>query len=168
MIPFSMENESVGSPNIFHCRMSTCSPRVELREKLLLQGMPLLRHILTHSSVCCCRNADVNAPRYATTPADINTSPVRFSYCIPRSSAALLQRVFSPPKPPISFSALSSFLEQAYHLLSKIRLLASVLLKLPLELSQLVLYLLQVSTLGIQRLEKERERNNEFVRWFRR
>ena len=35
-----------------------------------------------------CLNAEVKAPKYATTPADINTSPVKLLYFSPSSVAA--------------------------------------------------------------------------------
>ena len=112
IIPFSIENASVGRPAMFHDRILTGSPRVLLREKSALHGIPFSWHSVLHSLICSWRKAEVNAPRYATTPADISTSPVKLFNCSSRSSAALPQRVFSPPRPPISFSALLSFLEQ--------------------------------------------------------
>ena len=39
------------------------------------------------------------------TPEDSNASPVRRSYSTARRSDAAVQRIFSPPKPPMSFSA---------------------------------------------------------------
>ena len=60
----------------------------------------------------------VKGPKYATTPEDRSTSPVILSYLSPSTRAASVQRSFSPPSPPISFSARSSFCSQ-------IRMLAS-------------------------------------------
>jgi len=63
---------------------------------------------LFHSSIIYYLNAEVNAPRYATTPEAINTSPVSMSYYDLRSSASSFHLPFSPPKDSISYVALSS------------------------------------------------------------
>ena len=49
MIPLSMENESLGSPAIFHALIFTCSPSVVLSENSSEQGMPLVTHISRQS-----------------------------------------------------------------------------------------------------------------------
>src|SRR6218665_229891 len=52
-----------------------------------------------------CLKALVKAPRYATTPDEMRTSPVRLVYCLPSSTAAWLHLSFSPPRPPITCSS---------------------------------------------------------------
>lgn len=51
-IPFSIENASVGRPAIFHDLILTGSPRVLLREKSVLHGIPFCWQSLLHSLVC--------------------------------------------------------------------------------------------------------------------
>ena len=130
MIPLSTEKLSVGRPEMFHSRILTGSPRVELRENSSERGIPFSEQNLHHSliwsyrnkheckytriynlillsedttsaliytcmsihsqqaesGVMCmyvhtytltCLKEEVKAPKYATSPADISTSPVR-------------------------------------------------------------------------------------------
>lgn len=65
-----------------------------------------------HSVQQSFRKADVNAPRYAITPELTKTSPVRLSYTSCKWIAAADHLCFSPPKPPINFSARSNFFAQ--------------------------------------------------------
>ena len=57
----------------------------------------------TQPASCLLLKVAVKGPRYAITPADTNTSPVRFTYLTPRRSADSSHRAFSPPSPSISY-----------------------------------------------------------------
>lgn len=83
IIPFSIEKLSVGRPAMFQSLIFTGSPSVPVTEKSSEQGILMLRQALTHCTVCSCLKAAVKAPKYATTPDDTKTSPIRFSNLIP-------------------------------------------------------------------------------------
>ena len=51
MIPLSTEKLSVGRPEMFHSRIFTGSPRVELRENSSERGIPLSEQNLHHSLI---------------------------------------------------------------------------------------------------------------------
>ena len=55
MMPLSTENESVGSPEMFHCLIFTGSPRVAIREKSSEQWIPLSFTLLIQISVWSCK-----------------------------------------------------------------------------------------------------------------
>lgn len=59
-----------------------------------------------------CLKSMVKAPRYATVADDRRTSPVMLVTLSPSRRAASVHLSFSPPSPPISFSALSNFFSQ--------------------------------------------------------
>mmetsp|Transcript_24182 Transcript_24182/g.45892 ORF Transcript_24182/g.45892 Transcript_24182/m.45892 type:complete len:318 (+) Transcript_24182:74-1027(+) len=110
-MPLSMEKLSLGSPAINHSRILTGSPSAVASAYFLERGMFASAHSATHCSTSSSRYFMVNAPLYDITAELTRTSPVRLVYTTPRSAATPVQRVFSPPRPPISFSARSSFLE---------------------------------------------------------
>mmetsp|Transcript_27175 Transcript_27175/g.68385 ORF Transcript_27175/g.68385 Transcript_27175/m.68385 type:complete len:285 (+) Transcript_27175:3257-4111(+) len=109
MMPLSMEKLSLGSPWMAHSRILTGSPSASCRLKTLEEGMPFSLHSSTHFPTMRSRYTMVKAPRYEMRPALMSISPVKLVYCTPRRAAASVQRTFSPPSPPISFSARSSF-----------------------------------------------------------
>mmetsp|Transcript_14885 Transcript_14885/g.35957 ORF Transcript_14885/g.35957 Transcript_14885/m.35957 type:complete len:245 (+) Transcript_14885:3790-4524(+) len=108
MVPFSLENVSLGNPWMFHCRIFTWSPRHFTSEYLGSHGMPCAPHSSTHVAVVCSRYDAVKAPRYAMQPLDSSTSPVSASYSKPSCLALAVHRTFSPPRPLMSFCARSS------------------------------------------------------------
>ena len=58
MMPLSTENESVGSPEMFHCRIFTGSPRVAIREKSSEHGIPFSFTLAIHISAWSCENRE--------------------------------------------------------------------------------------------------------------
>mmetsp|Transcript_14878 Transcript_14878/g.35910 ORF Transcript_14878/g.35910 Transcript_14878/m.35910 type:complete len:233 (+) Transcript_14878:441-1139(+) len=108
MMPLSMEKESLGKPAMPHSRIATGSPKQLLSEYLALEGMPACLHCATQESAIPSRNAMVKVPKYEIIPALISMSPVRFWYASPSWFMLMVQRSFSPPRPPINFSARSS------------------------------------------------------------
>ena len=56
MIPLSTEKLSVGRPEMFHSRIFTGSPRVELRENSSERGIPFSEQNLHHSLIWSYRN----------------------------------------------------------------------------------------------------------------
>lgn len=83
-----MEKVSLGSPAIFQALIFIGSPSVFVKEKSCEHGILSALDFLTQSWQVLARKADVNAPRYAITPDEINTSPIRLSYCTWRLLAA--------------------------------------------------------------------------------
>lgn len=75
-------------------------------------GMLLSLQSATQPASCLPRKVAVKGPRYAITPADTRTSPVRFTYLTPNRSADSSHRAFSPPKPSISYSVFGVVDEQ--------------------------------------------------------
>lgn len=67
-------------------------------------GMLLSLQSATQPASCLLLKVAVKGPRYAITPADTKTSPVRFTYLTPKRSADSSHRAFSPPRPSISYS----------------------------------------------------------------
>ena len=63
MIPFCTENSSVGRPAMFHVRICTASPRVLIREKVSVQGIPSFFTSSNQCSTSSWRYAEVKAPR---------------------------------------------------------------------------------------------------------
>ena len=80
IIALSIENESLGSPKMFHERTDTGSPRTFCSEKFGAQTIPRDTHLSRHSTICLARNSMVNGPKYATTPEAIKTSPNQRCY----------------------------------------------------------------------------------------
>ena len=62
-----------------------------------------------HSLSRSVRKEGVNGPLYATTPAEMTTSPTTRPSCSSRATMVLFHRTFSPPKPPMSLPARSSW-----------------------------------------------------------
>lgn len=55
MIAFSTEKESVGNPKIFHCRISTASPKVTAKLKSEEQVIWKFETKSVHSDICFAR-----------------------------------------------------------------------------------------------------------------
>mmetsp|Transcript_24064 Transcript_24064/g.39547 ORF Transcript_24064/g.39547 Transcript_24064/m.39547 type:complete len:109 (-) Transcript_24064:1039-1365(-) len=108
-MPFSTEKLSVGRPEIFQARTFIGSPKVWLSEKSEEQGISFCLQSSAHSATQCLRKPAVKAPKYATIADANNTSPVKFVYVPVSSSATCIHLELSPPSPPMSFSARSSF-----------------------------------------------------------
>ncbi len=85
----------------------TQSVRLPESVGLVEQGMLLSLHSATQSPSWPFRKVAVKGPKYAITPADTRTSPVRFMYLTPNRSADSSHRAFSPPSPSISCLGLS-------------------------------------------------------------
>ena len=107
-MPLSTENESFGSPSMFHARILTGSPRVDCSEKDDEHGTDCSPHAAIHCAITRSRKGRVNGPRYEMKPDAMSTSPVMFVYCLPSASDASAQRIRSPPRPPSSRCARSS------------------------------------------------------------
>ena len=108
MMPFSIETESDGKPAMVHWRIRTGSPSVLWMSAPGVCGSFSRAISLDHSRNSSARNEGVNGPLYATTPEETTTSPTTFTSFSPSDSTVFSQRVFSPPKPPMSFPARSS------------------------------------------------------------
>ena len=63
MMALSTEKESTGSPEMFHARILTGSPRVALTEDVGEQGIFFFWQMVCHSWMASCRKSTVNAPR---------------------------------------------------------------------------------------------------------
>mmetsp|Transcript_5846 Transcript_5846/g.17898 ORF Transcript_5846/g.17898 Transcript_5846/m.17898 type:complete len:221 (+) Transcript_5846:253-915(+) len=108
MMPFSAENSSLGRPQMFHCRILTGSPSTDSRRKCGLHGTPCCWHDVTQDPMASARYTAVKGPRYAICAAASSTSPVSCTNCSPSAAALAVHRVFSPPRPAMSFSARAS------------------------------------------------------------
>mmetsp|Transcript_25019 Transcript_25019/g.61993 ORF Transcript_25019/g.61993 Transcript_25019/m.61993 type:complete len:211 (-) Transcript_25019:193-825(-) len=117
-MPLSIEKESVGNPCIFQPRILTGSPTISCKSNLSEEGRRLSLHNFIHSEIASRRYSIVNGPRYAITPEDRRTSPRRLLYRGPSDADISDHRVLSPPKPPMSFSARSSFVSQSAYFAS--------------------------------------------------
>ena len=82
MIALSTENVLLGSPQMFHCLISTASPSTVVSVKSSEHVIWRSRRRCTHEAICCSRNCSVKAPRYATTPEQISTSPSQWNRSI--------------------------------------------------------------------------------------
>mmetsp|Transcript_3023 Transcript_3023/g.9074 ORF Transcript_3023/g.9074 Transcript_3023/m.9074 type:complete len:236 (-) Transcript_3023:8428-9135(-) len=118
MMPLSIEKESVGRPCKFHDRMATGSPTISCKSNFSDMGTPFSSHSFCQPATASRRKGMVNGPRYAITADESNTSPTRRLYLGPRDAEISPQRVFSPPSPPMSFSARSSLALQSSYLAS--------------------------------------------------
>mmetsp|Transcript_24976 Transcript_24976/g.66020 ORF Transcript_24976/g.66020 Transcript_24976/m.66020 type:complete len:210 (-) Transcript_24976:155-784(-) len=108
----STESWSLGSLSITHWRMITSSPITTLSWKDWEEGTAFFFMVSIHEVMAWFRYFARKTPRYATMPEEIRTSPVSFSSCTPSFADDSVQRVFSPPRPLMSFSAVPSRLEQ--------------------------------------------------------
>lgn len=75
MIPLSVENESVGSPAMFHALISTEFPSTEHNWKFSEHTKSLLITSRTHCFISVLRKSIVYGPKYAMTPELINIFP---------------------------------------------------------------------------------------------
>mmetsp|Transcript_1346 Transcript_1346/g.3904 ORF Transcript_1346/g.3904 Transcript_1346/m.3904 type:complete len:210 (+) Transcript_1346:3475-4104(+) len=102
-----------------HCLMTTSSPITVRSWNDFDEGTSLPRMRSTHDVTEAVRYFAKNVPRYATMPEEINTSPVKLSYCSPRICEDTVHRDFSPPRPLMSFSAVMRRLPQISYWLFK-------------------------------------------------
>mmetsp|Transcript_27072 Transcript_27072/g.59096 ORF Transcript_27072/g.59096 Transcript_27072/m.59096 type:complete len:256 (-) Transcript_27072:1097-1864(-) len=129
MMAFSVLNSSFGSPWMFQLRIFTGSPMKSAKLNFSLKGTSFSRFVSTHLFTVSLRYVALNAPRYAMDPAATSTSPVILGNCAPSSAAVALQRVFSPPRPSMSFSARSSLTVHSSTSASSFALLACFTLR---------------------------------------
>ena len=113
MMPLSIEKVSLGRPSMFHERIATGSPSTSTSENLSEHGTLAAEHLEIQSETCWSRKRATNGPMYETTPEPMSTSPVMLLNLTPSCSDAAFHRSFSPPSPPMSFSARSSLLAQS-------------------------------------------------------
>ena len=105
MMPLSIEKESLGSPSMFHARILTGSPSVSTVQRELVRARPFSARC-TRDPVRDrrARGSRGERPQVRETPDAMSTSPVMLVNCSPSEATPPLQRSFSPPRPPISFS----------------------------------------------------------------
>ena len=83
-------------------------------------------HSLIQAEIWRSRKVATKGPMYETTPEPMSTSPVMLVYVTPSLRDASVQRSFSPPSPPMSFSARSSLFAQSMDCASRLSFLAVV------------------------------------------
>mmetsp|Transcript_139279 Transcript_139279/g.362084 ORF Transcript_139279/g.362084 Transcript_139279/m.362084 type:complete len:218 (-) Transcript_139279:9076-9729(-) len=114
MMPFSIESASFGREATTHCWILTGSPSTENMLQPSLCAMSFLTSSDRQSSSLWVRMAEVKGPTYETIPAATTQSPGSKSSCAVRSFTFCRQRAFSPPRPPMSLCARSSFTSQRF------------------------------------------------------
>mmetsp|Transcript_74192 Transcript_74192/g.176935 ORF Transcript_74192/g.176935 Transcript_74192/m.176935 type:complete len:208 (-) Transcript_74192:4580-5203(-) len=107
----SIDTWSLGSLSITHCRMATSSPITERSKKVDEEGTLFSSISEIQDSTDSLRYLARKQPKYAMMPEEMSTSPVKLLYCSPSFAEEACQRLFSPPRPLISFSAVTKRLE---------------------------------------------------------
>jgi len=108
IMPFSVENESLGKPYTFHDIILTGSPNVsivfEFSDTGIWNSFILSYHIFSILFLYW----ETNAPPYDNKPAPIKQSPVNFVYCFAKNSIDADHLIFSPLKLSVNIAARSN------------------------------------------------------------
>mmetsp|Transcript_26834 Transcript_26834/g.47718 ORF Transcript_26834/g.47718 Transcript_26834/m.47718 type:complete len:270 (+) Transcript_26834:1352-2161(+) len=109
IMPFSIDSASLGREQTTQCWILIGSPRTFCMLQPSVWDMSSFESSTRQSSSHSLRTPAVKGPTYDTMPAATMQSPGRSSSLAVRSTTFCPQRAFSPPRPPMSLCARTSF-----------------------------------------------------------